>query len=215
MSLLIAPCSHAAANFAVENWHYSHVLPYGKLVKYGAWENEKLVGVVIFSKGASPFLGNALDLEKNEICELTRVAFQEHQTPISQIVSQSLKFLKQNNNNLRVVASFANPRLGHHGGIYQAGNWIFTGKSADKHEYFIDGRWRIERSARRYEGFNKEPSRFAPGKYRYLYPFDRQMRRKIEKLSQPYPRAVEGSEVSRDASGVEGQVRSLPTALKV
>ena len=51
-----------------------------------------------------------------------------------------------------------------------------------------------------------------PGKFRYLYPLDKQMRRKIDKSRQPYPHAVEGSKVSRDTSGIEVQVRSLPTA---
>jgi hypothetical protein len=41
------------------------------------------------------------------------------------------------------------------------------------------------------------------GKYRYLYPLDKQIRRKIVKLALPYPNAVEGLEVSHDNSVVE------------
>ena len=51
------------------------------------------------------------------------------------------------------------------------------------------------------------------GKYRYIYPLDKPMRRKVEKMRLPYPSAVEGSEASRDNSVVEVQVQSLPTAL--
>ncbi len=48
--LEIKPCSHKAAKFAVENWHYSHSMPAGKLVKYGVWEHGKFVGSIIFSR---------------------------------------------------------------------------------------------------------------------------------------------------------------------
>ena len=34
--LQVAPCSHDAAKYAVENWHYSRILPTGKIVKFGA-----------------------------------------------------------------------------------------------------------------------------------------------------------------------------------
>jgi len=50
------------------------------------------------------------------------------------------------------------------------------------------------------------------GKYRYIYPLDKAMRRKVDKLRLPYPSAVEGSIASRDTSGIEVQVQSLPTA---
>lgn len=213
MTLKVAACSHEAARYAVENWHYSHIMPTGKTVKCGVWEGSEFIGVVIFSRGASPFLGNALRLDATEICELTRVALREHESPVSQIVAEAIRMLRASNPRLRVIASFADPKEGHHGGIYQAGNWIYTGQSNPIIEYFIGGRWRHTRGAYHHPERKTAPSREVPGKYRYLYPLDKQMRRKIEKLRKPYPHAVEGSEASRDTSGIEGQVRSLPTAL--
>lgn len=212
MTLQIAPCTHKAAKYAVEQWHYSHVLPTGKLVKLGVWEDNRYIGVVIYSRGASPHLGTRLDLDATEICELTRVALRDHSAPVSQIVSRSLAELKASNPGLRLVVSFADPKEGHHGGIYQAGNWLYTGMSATVTEYFIGNRWRHTRGAYHHPDRATAPRRESPGKHRYLYPLDRAMRRRIEPLRLPYPHAVEGLEVSRDASSDQGQVRSLPTA---
>lgn len=212
MTLNVAPCSHEAARHAVQSWHYSQILPTGKLVKYGAWEGDRFIGVVLFSRGASPHLGTRLALDATQVCELTRVALRDHAAPVSQIVARALTQLSASNPGLRLVVSFADPKEGHRGGIYQAGNWLYTGQSNPVTEYLIDGRWRHTRRAYHHPDRKTADKREAPGKYRYLYPLDRAMRRKVQPLVLPYPRAVEGSEASRDASGVEGQVRSLSTA---
>ena len=49
-------CSHAAAKYAVEHWHYSKRLPNQKLVKIGVWEFGIFRGAVIFGDGANPGL---------------------------------------------------------------------------------------------------------------------------------------------------------------
>lgn len=215
-----------AANYAVKNWHYSRILPTGKLVKIGVFEESKFIGVIIFSRGASPYLGYSLELDQTEVCELTRVALDKHKTPVSQLLAESFKVLKETNPGLRCVVSFADPKEGHKGGIYQAGNWIYTGRSGTVTEYFVDGRWRHKKGVwyrLKEEGWNGKnlpfiegapeiPWRDAPGKFRYLYPLDKQFRRKVAKLALPYPHAVEGLEVSHGDSVPEVLVQSQPTA---
>jgi hypothetical protein len=213
MSLLVANASIEAAEYSVKNWHYSRCLPTGKLVKYGVWENKKFIGVVIYSRGASPHLGTALELDQTEVCELTRVALDKHEAPVSQILAITLSQLKLDNPGLRAVVSFADPKEGHVGGIYKAGNWLFTGTSNSVIEYFINGRWVHTRGAYHHPKRNATtPKRESPGKFRYIYPLDRPMRRKVSMLALPYPNAVEGLKVSRSNSVTEKQVRSLPTA---
>jgi len=213
MSLLVANASIEAAEYSVKNWHYSRCLPTGKLVKYGVWENKKFIGVVIYSRGASPHLGTALELDQTEVCELTRVALDKHEAPVSQILAITLSQLKIDNPGLRAVVSFADPKEGHVGGIYKAGNWLFTGTSNSVIEYFINGRWVHTRGAYHHPKRNATtPKRESPGKFRYIYPLDRPMRRKVSMLALPYPNAVEGLKVSRSNSVTEKQVRSLPTA---
>lgn len=207
-------CTHEAAKYAVENYHYSKILPTGKLVKFGVWEDKKFIGVVIFSRGASPFLGKFLQLDATEICELTRVALTAHEAKVTQILAITLKKLKELNPNLKAVVSFADPRQGHLGKIYQAGNWIFTGESAQIMEYFIGGRWRHTRGAYNHPERKTAPSRFQKGKLRYIYPLQKNLRRKVLKLALPYPHAVEGLGESQNNSIIQVQVQSLPTALE-
>jgi hypothetical protein len=185
--LVVAPCSHEAAKFAVETWHYSRILPTGKLVKFGVWEDDVFIGCVIFSRGASPHLGTALDLDQTEVCELTRVALTKHVSTVSQILAQALAELKKQNPGMRAVISFADPKEGHHGSIYQAGNWIYTGSSNSVIEYFIDGRWRHTRGAYHHPARPTAPMRESPGKYRYIYPLDKSIRRRVAKQALDYP----------------------------
>lgn len=191
VELTVAPCGHDAATFAVTRWHYSRVMPTGKLVKYGVWEDDQFVGAVLFGRGASPHLGTALNLDATEVCELVRVALtNSHQSPTTMIVARAMNLLAASNPGLRLVVSFADPKEGHHGGIYQAGNWTYTGMSDPVTEYLIGGRWRHRRGAYHHPQRPTAKKREAPGKYRYLYPLDRQMRRKIAPLALPYPSRV-------------------------
>lgn len=99
--------THKAAKHAVENWHYSRVLPVPPLVKIGVWEAEKFAGVVLFSRGANNNLLKPFGLKQTEGCELTRVALRDHKTPVSRIIRIALNFLRESNAGMQLVVSFA------------------------------------------------------------------------------------------------------------
>lgn len=189
--VVVAACSHDAAKYAVENWHYSRILPSGKLVKLGVWENDRFIGVIIFSRGASPYLGKKIDLDQTELCELTRVALTTHATPVSQLVAEAIRILRQDNPGMRAIVSFADPKEGHHGGIYQAGNWLFTGRTNPTIEYWIGNRWRHTRGSYWHPDRKGAKTREVPGKFRYMYPLDKQTRRRLNKIAMPYPTKAE------------------------
>lgn len=205
MPLKIDWVGHDAATWAVEHWHYSKTMPAGKLVKFGVWEDGRFVGVVLFGRGASPFLHERYSsmLGKEQVCELVRVALSNtHEQPVTKIVADCLRRLKDEFPRLRLVVSFADPAYGHHGGIYQAGNWIYTGQSSPTSCWVgPDGRIRHTRGAWQYVSDPKQRSKFRevrmPGKHRYLMPLDKAMRRAVESLRQPYPRPV-GDEGGHD-----------------
>lgn len=184
--------THEAAKYACENWHYTGKIPVSKLVKIGAWEDGKFIGIVIFGMGASAQLHKQFGVSNFEVCDLVRVAMIDgHKTACSKIIAIALKFLKKSNPKLRVCVSFADPNQGHHGGIYQAGNWIYTGKSSPTDEYFYNGDWRHVTDVYKRlpsEMIRKLPKRKKPGKYRYVMPFDTEMREKILPLAKPYPK---------------------------
>lgn len=192
--------THEAAKYAVENWHYSRCMPKSKLVKIGAWEIEKFIGVVIFGVGATPELCKPYRLQSNEVCELVRVALTNHNCQTSRIIAMAMKLLKQSNPGLKLVVSFADSDQGHHGGIYQAGGWVYSGdwfgryiETNGKREhprtlglrYGVGGqslpwlRKHVDPNARIVE---------AGAKHRYLMPLDHEMRAKIAPLAKPYPK---------------------------
>jgi len=210
--------THEAAKYACERWHYSKCLPVGKLVKIGVWESGNFIGVVIFGRGANQQLGTSYNLKQTECCELVRVAMTKHEAPITKMISLAMRFLKINSPELRLVISFADPAAGHHGGIYQAGNWIYCGTSAKKFDYIgPDGKKYLSRQVSE-SGFVKQFGKVTavfkrsdcaavalPGKHRYLMPLDAEMRRRILPLSKPYPKREQSKDsVAADIQSVEG-----------
>ena len=203
VDLKVAPCSHPSAEYAVMTWHYSKRMPVGKLIKIGAWEDERFIGAVIFARGNTPTLGSAYGLTQLEVCELVRVALCKHESTVSQIASKSIKMLKEISPGLRLIVSFADPAQGHHGGIYQAGNWIYCGESSPAKQWLHEGRWKHNREmtsgafggGRKVTNYQNLPSREVPGKHRYLYPLDKAMRRQIEPLAKPYPKRADVGEM--------------------
>jgi hypothetical protein len=192
--------THAAAKYACDHWHYSGCMPSGKLVKIGAWEDRRFVGVVLFGRGATPNLGRPYQLAQDKCVELARIALTKHAAPVSRITALALMFLKKSNPSLRLAVSFADQSQGHHGGIYQAGNWIYTGASNPEKFYMIKGKLTHRRSiggkglVQNIEGARRlDPEAKAvdvPGKHRYLMPLDAAMRAQIQPLSKPYPKRV-------------------------
>lgn len=140
MNLRIEPCTFKSAKYAVEHWHYSHCMPAGKLVKYGVWENDLFVGVVIFGRGANQYVPQSLGLKITECCELVRVSLRKHGTPTTRIVSICLKMLKKSNTGIKKVYSYADWTNQHHQGIiYKAGNWQQHGLRSSKGGHFMIG----------------------------------------------------------------------------
>ena len=203
-SLLVDWCSYEAAKFAVMNWHYSKRMPMPPRATIGVWEDGKFIGAVIFARGNSPSLGKPYGLKQVENCELVRIALKEHKTTVSKIGMQSIKILSSNNSGLRLLVSFADPKQGHNGGIYQAMNWVYSGCSSADWEYYYQGRWQHSREIRggayghprKLKDYSMLPKRSVEGKHRYLYPLDRAMRRQILPLAQPYPKKEHAGEVS-------------------
>ena len=202
-------CSHEAAKYAVEHWHYSRCMPSGKLVKVGAWEDGKYIGAVMFGRGASPNLGTAYGLKQTECCELVRIALTSHKSPVTRIMAVAVRMLTSAMPGLRLIVSFADPSEGHHGGVYQGGNWIYCGKSNDVTELYVGGRWRHMRGSF-YNKTDTTPERIRPGKHRYLMPLDPEMRAKVLPLARPYPKRA-GSADSGTPGLQPGRGGATPT----
>jgi hypothetical protein len=203
--------THEAAKYAVENWHYSESMPAGKLVKVGAWENGKFIGVVIFGRGANNNIGKPYGLDQTAVCELVRIALTKHITPVSKIAAIAMHFLKANSPGLRLIISYADPLQGHHGGIYQAGNWLYRGLSSPAIKVWYNGKWSHKKTVddARVNQTTLAKKR-VEGKHTYLMPLDSEIRKHIIPLSKPYPKRA-GSDTSDTPAFQAGEGGSLPT----
>jgi len=200
-SLRIDWCSHDAAVYACQHWHYSRTISSGASVKVGVWEDEKFKGAIIFAMGASPQIGKPYKLAQENVCELTRIALRAHTCPVSRALSIAIKKLKQTCPGLRLIVSYADVDQDHLGIIYQAGNWIYTGVTAAGKgmSYIIDGKKIHNRTLQGELGANlslpgirktypNAEDFISLGKRKYLMPLDKGMRRQIESLALPYPK---------------------------
>jgi hypothetical protein len=204
--------TYEAAKYACENWHYSKRIPVNKLLKLGVWESGKFIGVILFGVGSSANLHKPFNLQRTEVCELVRVALTNHKNKVSRMIAICLKFLQKTNPLLRVCVSFADNTQGHYGGIYQAGNWIYTGTSSTTTEYFVKGRW-YQMTGNNLPIIRKNlvsKTRKVQGKHRYLMPLDNEMRKRILPLSKPYPKRA-GSETTDTAGFQPAEGGSIPT----
>jgi hypothetical protein len=200
--------THEAAKYACEHWHYTKSMPMPPYVFVGCWEDKVFVGVAVFSRGANKDLGAPYGLGMTECCELVRVAMRKHKQPVSQFLALAVRFLKKNSPNLRMVVSFADPEQGHHGGIYQACGWVYSGQTVKSFDYRMPDGSRLNKRAFTGNQFGQSSSRSAVpigaiktqtlGKHRYLMPLDDAMRSTILPLSKPYPKRVRSSETSGD-----------------
>jgi hypothetical protein len=219
-------CSHVAAKYATTHWHYSRSMPAGKCVKIEVRENGRFVGVVIFSLGSNRHLGREFGLGPFQCCELTRVALDRHETPVSRILAIALKMLKRQSPGLKAVVSYADCDQDHVGGIYQAGGWLFIGKvqlnggtpkfrvrGRIMHGRSIHSRW--GRGSQRIEWLREhlDPNAekvFTKGKMKYVWPFDPAVRERVLPMTQPYPKRAGSRDNAApdDQSGEDAVMRS-------
>lgn len=202
-SLHLDWCSHEAAKYAVMNWHYSKKMPVNKLVKIGVWENQKFIGALVFGCGSAGVgaMGKRFGLSTFEVAELSRVALTRHENNVTRIVSIALRMLKKSQPKLKMVVSYADPEQDHHGGIYQAGNWIYIGRSSPDFAYVDHHGKRWHSRSVSETGYKvrcgvktrcPKPSTMEKvrleEKYKYVMALDEETREKVEPLRKPYPK---------------------------
>jgi hypothetical protein len=126
--LTVAPIDSPTAMDMVTKHHYSR-RKVGVKHAYGLFDGDSLVGCVVYSIPASYTLCRGVcgpDMSKS-VLELSRlVVTTKAKNAASQLVGGSLRQLGD-----AIVVSYAdaNERIGHVGYIYQATNWLYTGRS--------------------------------------------------------------------------------------
>jgi hypothetical protein len=198
-TLVLDWCSYDAAKYACQRWHYSGQHPTGKTAHIGVWEHGDYIGCLLYSRATARQLHTQYNVDRTEICELSRVALDSHDTPVSRMLSISIGLIQRTYSDLRLVVSYADPHQGHDGTVYQAANWIYHGQSPPDLYVKLDGDVRHPRTfynrygtqsipvLKQILGEHRVEGVYRDGKHKYLYPLDNKMRQQVTRDAVPYP----------------------------
>lgn len=102
---------------------------------FGLYDNDKLIGVCSFGTPASTAVREMIKSFK--LYELNRLVIAENikKNSLSYFVSKCLLMMPKPS----VIVSYADTSQNHHGYIYQATNWIYTGLSLKFMDYMVKG----------------------------------------------------------------------------
>jgi len=139
----VAPISKAIAKDIIIKKHYTHAWSmcryaigvYHKTEDATFFGEDKLIGCVVYGYpvGRSAAASISTELSLDNVLELTRLYIDDgYGSNIeSYAISQSFKWLKRNDKNIKALISYADRGQKHLGKIYQATNWIYQGVNTD------------------------------------------------------------------------------------
>jgi hypothetical protein len=129
--------------FMIDN-HYSQTCPKVMSVSLGFFFEDILTTAIVYSTSPNRSLSNfisSLSTHQNTL-ELSRL-FSINECPKnteSYCIGQSINYIKKNMPHIKFLVSFSDSNWGHHGYVYQATNWMYTGESRPRNKVFIDGK---------------------------------------------------------------------------
>lgn len=178
----VAKSNKKATEFACKRWHYTGTSGVIHL-SYNVYNNDdEWCGCIIYAFGANPHIASTYNYNNGEVMELTRMCLNGKQEYTSQALGLTLKQIKKDLPQLKLLVSYADKGQGHKGTIYKATNWYLVEDiESSGQDYFYKGKWTHARSI---AAGNKTGLQFRnkPGKYKFLYPLDKKARKLCEKL---------------------------------
>jgi hypothetical protein len=201
MQRTIKPISSEVCEEWVIKKHYAHRKPRIQFA-FGVFVDGLLEGVVSYGYPATPFIARGicgLEYEKN-VLELNRLVVNSGvpRNTTSYLVSHSIRMLPKD---VKIVISYADDSIGHIGYIYQATNFIYTGKTIDMKEWKLKGEnlhsqnvcKKIELEKRQKD--SRFEQTYRPKKHRYIFfrgntKEKEKMMSKLKYDKQPYPKEL-------------------------
>ncbi len=169
------------------NKHYAQRMP-SITYAFGLFLDQELKGVCTFGKPASPTLCRGICGEEHSpsVYELNRLVVEDGlpKNSLSRFVSRCLRQLREAD---LIVVSYADEGRGHHGYIYQATNWIYTGKTVKRTEKYTGK----NKHSRHYDESMNHLRKVRTSKHRYVYFTGESKKLFLSKLNYPiksYPK---------------------------
>lgn len=169
------------------NKHYAQRMPSIKWA-YGLFIDGEMVGICTIGKPASnPLCEGICGKEyKSKVWELNRLCVNEGlpKNTLSWFVSRVLRALKKED---IILVSYADEGAGHHGYIYQATHFIYTGATKSRTDKYTPN----GKHSRHYTDEFNHLRKFRSSKHRYVYFTGRSRKKFLELLNYPilpYPK---------------------------
>ena len=182
--------SHERASEFLLPKHYSGRLP--NIAKaYGWFDGNELKAVCTFGKPASNNLcvsicgkeHSSSVYELNRLCRTDNLNLQ-----LSQFVSECLRDLKKSN---WIIVSYSDMAMNHHGYIYQACNFIYTGETKERTDQYAPN-GKHSRHSDEYDSHGIRRVRSPKHRYIYFCTNDKKLKRTWRNALQmpvlPYPK---------------------------
>jgi len=170
--------------------HYTHRFPSGWTRCY-AFGDVLAVFSIPANKNLEPFLFS----QPVGMRELARLWAPDghHGCALTQALAAIVRQLRRDEPSVRALVSFADPNQNHHGGVYQAASWLYTGQSTESRSYCMPDGTPISRRA--FHSGNKMikidvPVTRTPGKLRYVRCLDKHALRHMRLAVLPYPKPI-------------------------
>jgi hypothetical protein len=133
--------SNSEAKEFMKKYHYTKTCAKAT-ISLGFYYKNKLCTMIVYGQPSGKYLAKSIwegGTEK-ECLELLRLfSFDWCSKNIeSYCISKSIKWLKQNHPEIKILVSYADTSVGHVGYIYQASNWLYIGNSGAEREIYID-----------------------------------------------------------------------------
>jgi hypothetical protein len=175
--------------------HYAKRIP-SISYAFGLFKENILQGICTFGKPASNSLciGVCGENYSEFVYELNRLVINENleKNVLSYFVGQIFKIFKKNKIKI-ILVSYADTKMNHNGYIYQATNWIYTGRTQERTDIGSG-----ESHSRHYDK-NSDYSirKFRSSKHRYIYSIGFDLLKILKYNIEPYPK---GENKNYDAS---------------
>lgn len=192
-----------AIRYACMNFHYAKAVPAVQYAFNIFNDADEWCGVILYGGGANRNITAEFGVCSGEILELVRCALNGKQGHgnTSKAVAMTMKELHKINPLVKILISYADLDQDHAGIIYQATNWIYLGQTNtdDCSAYIINGRKTHRKSVYSKYGRqdfdwilqNVDPKAekfYTKGKHKYIYCFDKALRKQYMKKAMPYPK---------------------------
>ena len=165
--------------------HYAKRIP-SISYAFGLFD-DNLIGVMTIGKPASPALCVGVCGESNSkyVYELNRLCVNDNleKNVLSYFVSKCLNMLKD-----LILVSYADTSMNHNGYIYQATNWLYTGKTKERTDIGLENNTHSRHYNKNLD-YSKN-RKFRSSKHRYIY-FTGNKKKWLKELNykiEPYPK---------------------------